>query len=414
MNILKGWSLRTVSSLRGTDQIGETKQTASTKPSMRVVAFKRLGAAIMSFLAIYFAVGSYFYGAWWYGFLWRGRIFERNYITNGIFFLLDREILSVIIVLLLLGFLAVYVAIRKTWVLALLDRLWGWMVLASIFCILITSLVVYRSNKTGYEIYDSLAKVLGSLDELINVLGQDYHPAVAPPIAFRYLDKSSLESLYSQIMPELVEKERSIETDDKRQLKAGASGAGINGELGTEKGVQTKSSLQRVEFSSERKCIELINYSLKEGRAKYYINADAWFTHKALKEIADKFEQIRKDPENVKPNLFDTDSSPEAVERRRREIRQKYSANFIQELTALSGLVLLKGEFVVSQKDNTHVILKHTLSAGEPKKIEFIVAVPTVLPYATGERVRQLNVFARVDKPLDEKGEIGAQAIAVF
>ena len=412
--ILKGLSRRAVNSLKNTDRIGKRKYIANPQPSLWLVTFKRVTAAIISFLAIYFAVGSYFYEPWWYGFLWRGKVFDKNYVTNGIFFLLDHEIMYVIAVLLVLGLLAVYTAIRRPLILGLLDRLWGWMVLGSTFAILITSLVVYRNFRSGYEIYDSLAKVLGSLDELINVLGQDYHPAVTPPIAFRYLDKASLESLYSQIMPELVEKERSIETADKRQLKAGASGVGVSGELGTEKGVQTKSSLQRVEFSPERKCIELINYSLKEGRAKYYVNAEAWFAHKALKEIADKFEQIRKDPENVKPGLFDSDYSPEAVERRKREIRQKYSANFIQEITALTGLVLLKGEFIVSQKDNTHVILKHTLSEGEPRKIDFIVAVAAILPYATGERVKQLNVFARVDKPLDEKGEIGAQAIAVF
>ena len=125
MSILKGLSRRTVGSLRDADRIGKRKHNANPKRSLWLVTFKRVTAAIMSFLAVYFAVGSYFYGTWWYGFLWRGKVLNRDYITNGIFFLLDREIIPVIIVLLFLGLLAVYTAIRRSLVLGLLDRLWG-------------------------------------------------------------------------------------------------------------------------------------------------------------------------------------------------------------------------------------------------------------------------------------------------
>src|SRR5205807_82084 len=95
------------------------------------------------------------------------------------------------------------------------------------------------------------------------------HQIVAP-IEFHYLDISGVNGVYGQIESDLIETERTISSTKKQggSAELGAGPATLKGEM-TKDNQETK-KYERSDASTERKCIQVMNFILKSGAAHYY------------------------------------------------------------------------------------------------------------------------------------------------
>jgi hypothetical protein len=100
--------------------------------------------------------------------------------------------------------------------------------------ILFTSaLVVYHTQRAGQDLMHSLQVNLLAWDQFEVLLrASNAAPHVSTPVDFRYIDRERVDALYSQIEPEMSEKERTVATSrsSKGKLGVGVSGT-VNAEV---------------------------------------------------------------------------------------------------------------------------------------------------------------------------------------
>ncbi len=325
------------------------------------------------------------------------------------------------IVFLLLACFVISVAIRMygSRLFPVVERLWVWMVLLSFLIIAVTAVIDHHRYKDTYSVWEQIEKLSTNLRETTKLLFTPAVPTVTPPIDFQYLDRERIDSLYNQILPEMIEKERSVSTQSSRSGRIGVSTPALSGDASGSKTHETMSQLERVDFSAERKCIEIINFTLKNRSAHYYTNGPTWFLNKTLEDSRKKLDEMRNeeqrgiDPDALRKIAPVQDvPAPEQLEDSRQKVAM-YNAEFVNEMTTLTGLVLLDSEFQISgqSKDDRSLTMQFSK---QPRDVRFKVALPSgALPNRLGNKVR-LRVFANVDQPLNDKGIVAMRALAIY
>jgi hypothetical protein len=120
----------------------------------------------------------------------------------------------------------------------------------------------HHTQRAGQELIRGLRVNLLEWDQVETFLrASNAAPHIAAPVDFQYIDKERVDALYNQIEPEITEKERKVGTSGsvKGKLGLGVSGT-ANAELEAGKEASATSSFARATFSSERKCVTLMNY----------------------------------------------------------------------------------------------------------------------------------------------------------
>lgn len=271
-----------------------TSEESTTKYVTRVLT--RLLALAAVIAAVYVSVGSWLYGYWFFGFFWRGRALEWKYLQGGAEYQLETHPYGIVATALGGLFVAILVNRHRKRLFPILDWLWGWLCTGSAVLIIVTAVLVRHRYKSEYVLGEQMETLTTNFSKMLDIYLSPQIPTLEAPIDFKYLDRNRVDALYSQITPELLEKERSVAIQGDRAAKVGISGGPLTGELKTEKGSQTKSELQRVEFSPERKCVEVINFSLAHERAHYYVDGSTWFLNRALAEAKEKIDKSRQQP----------------------------------------------------------------------------------------------------------------------
>ena len=142
------------------------------------------------------------------------------------------------------------------------------------------------------------------------------------PVDFHYLDTSRVNGIYSEIEPELIETQRTVAASKKSagSAEVTAGPASLKGEKSSEK--QETSKFERSESSAERKCVQLMNYTLQNGSAHYYRTIREFYAEQlgiqAITKAAKEYDPNRYKPI---PLLSDRPIQLSYVERQERPIK---------------------------------------------------------------------------------------------
>jgi hypothetical protein len=234
--------------------------------------------------SIYAIGGSYLFGEWWYGYFWDGGYRKAEYISDGLAVLLDQY--PRIVLWVSIAFVIAIVAgwLLRRWLFWSADR-FGWLVILCAVVATAADAVVLR--RTESEAYWAAANLNSSLndafkdfyDQMQEVISP---PKVEPPIYFHYLDASRVEALYNELLPDLVvsQHEETGSSTVKGKAEAGVNGASVGVEAGKNRG--TKSVFAPADFSSDRKCLEVMKHVQDKWPAKYYSNETDWYARKVF------------------------------------------------------------------------------------------------------------------------------------
>jgi len=381
---------------------------------------KRCIAIVSAVLAIYVSIGSWLYGDWYFGLFWRGKLWDINYILDGFGYLVDKAFYGVLIVLGLCVVVLVLVRIYKHKLLPVIDRFVGWITLFSWITILTTVLLVYHFNQQSYAQLEKIEAIAEDMKKTISQLesiGQP--PPFQTPVDFQYLDEPRIEALYSQLEPELVEKERIVADENKvhGEAKVGVADSSVGAEAGIEK--SSRSSFQRSSFLPARKCTEVMKFERESQRAKYYSTGGRWYLSKIGDFVREKVKEAESNPEPIdKKKLESLRGIRPATKEEQDEINAtlaRDNQDFEQEMGSLTGLVFVEGEYSIHREPSGKLVLLEEF-AQKPKHIWFQCRFPATskLDQMFPQKRVHLTIFGSVVRPLGSDGIIEISPIAAY
>jgi hypothetical protein len=373
-----------------------------------------LGAVAVT---VYVTVGCVIFGGWWYGLLWDGE-FNWSYVADGLKVLLDEYFfLSMCIVF---AVVAAFIlgSFFKLRLFRLVDKFAGRIVLATILILFTTAIVVYHTEKSQYDLQHAVELSVLTIDNIQKSLAASNSPPhIMPPVDFQYIDKSRVDELYNQIEPDLIEKERTVDKTHSAKGKLGAGVSGVaNGEAEVGKTESDKSTFERATFTTERKCVDLMNYVVDNRAPKYYTTSPWWFVGRLRTALALTMEQIRKAPFNLSNIPREKHFGDPPSEEDKREAEQKvkqYQSELQNDLENLTGYVFIEGDFGGAVNGDT-LTLTEAFSV-KPRKVVFRINLPkSQMPEFQNQNKVRLTVFGDTIRPLSKDGYVDVRIIAAY
>jgi hypothetical protein len=372
-------------------------------------------------VTLYFLIGCLMYGDWWFRFVWDRQFADADYIADAFSFLLNDRFY------LLLGIVfAIFIGTSLTWVyrkpvFTFVDKFGPLVFLSSFAIVIVTALLLYHTKKDSYP-FMLQADADANLQQTLEVMESTKRgiqnsigpPTLLPPVDFHYLDKDRIDALFSQIQSTLVEKERTVSTSGNVRGKVGAATGLISAEVESGKSASSTSSFSRTDFSSERKCIEVVNYLIENNTPQYYRNREEWLLRRANADYwiaMQKFQLNPTDPSaihGIRP-LTDKASKEEKAEAER---KAKQFEQFLMDYLKTSGFVVVDGAFSLSANGNNIILLEHF--AAKPTVVFRVTLPKSALSDVPHEGSLQMRVFGDVIKPLDSGGYVDVRPIALY
>lgn len=374
------------------------------KPAL--LSIKRGLVLLIAIMTIYVGVGSCLFAPWWFGLVWAGN-FNLAYMLEGLTILRD-EYFALLMGIVIAAFLAALAGITfKAQLVKFVDRFSGRIVVVSAFTLVITALTVYHVAGHSYWRYSSDAffeKILLQANTELTLL-TDVVPRVATPVDFRFIDRVRIEALYNQIEPDLIEKERTVASTGSTEGKAGIAAGPITAEAQASKGTSSTSSFAQTTSSVERKCIRVMNYVVEHRDPRYYTGiSDAIKRRKGARVDWSRLKPIRPLDEKL--------PTPEELEAER-QTDKKFEGELSNELRSLTGFVFIDGEFTLTVSAGTLTLLEQF--SEKPYKVLFRVNIPTSsCPDLVNKHKLRLRVFGDVLRPLDDRGYVDIQGVAIY
>lgn len=393
---------------------GQEPGSGQGKLKRAVDVMKASAVAIALILALYYAAGSYLYGPWWYAFVWQGYCLNLRFIRNGLTFLLDEHFLWSAVFAIALFLSIVFLNLFASRVRRFTDRAASWVLLIASFSILLTAMLDRHFFKGDYDESDFFGAFVES-----NSLSKPtfrYRPVLEGPIQFKFLNQNEIDALYSQITPELIERERNIETNEGTEATASISAGAMSADVKGQKGVQSKSSLERVDFSPERKAIETINFCLQNSRCAYYSFRDLWLLDleraRLPNDIAKMSDLLKKnDTTSAEYKAVMDRHSKEYAEAQRKQ-HEEDLRQLESELAHISGLIFVEGEYAVKDAGD-EVTLTH--SFGDDKHpVQFETILPSTPELRHLSPKSFLHVFGSVESPLGKQKILRIETLALY
>ncbi len=389
-----------------------------------MLILKRLFVLVGIIGTLYMLVGSQLYPYWYFQLIWLGKGLEFSYWRAGSYYLLEEAPYYLILGAVGALLLAIKLYKSREKFLPFIDRNWVWLCLGSIIAIGSIAILNFQNN---YRTYTAL-KELENIGSYISELGKSLKSRNAipnPPIDFEYLDVDVVEKMYSQIGPALVEQKRTTESTANKDAKASIEAGPAKIEGGVEQGNKSISENDRIQFSAERKCYELMRYTATQGSLYSYSDRGAWtevLTWSNLeKDIAKNHELLKPDSEITRESLEQLRTieklatTPAEAKKQSEELLEKWNTTLESELTNLKGPVLVKGMFSAKIGPNNSLILTHVFQT-KPRPVFFETSTLTSKRFLelTAAQNPNLYVFGTVISPIDKEGRIKIHPLAVF
>jgi hypothetical protein len=377
-----------------------------------------VGIGVVAFA--YLAIGSLVFPEWFHSLLWDKGYSSAEYWSGGLEFW-TQEHPELFYFGIAAFFVVLYLAFRyRSLLFRIIDRLDGWIFALSLLGIIIVSLAVGRYASSFLFMGSNAAQISAMNSALQQVAAYGRPPIIEAPIDFHYLDGDRVKALYSQIEPELVEQQRTVGGVGSISGKVGVKAEAVEAEIGANKQSTTNSTYQRVIFSSERQCIEVMNYLLRTNRTQYYMDDERWLSERTTTDFIQKYSQLIKGmyaptpiPLEKIPEIKPVSSKEEQVATALR--LKQYQDQMNAEMMSLQGMIIVNGLFTVTRSSQGNLELTESF-AEKPTKIFFKSVVPLAFQssrISPGSKVR-LRVFGTVLHPPDEQGNIALRPTAIF
>jgi hypothetical protein len=379
---------------------------------------KRTAVFLSIALTIYLSVGSFVDGEWFYGLLWGGKALERAYWRDGSLFLLDYYPLYLVLSAVGIFLLALLLYCIRRIVLPFLDKSWVWFCVGSAVAIFSTTVLGHRAYRQSYEQSQSLADLVASYRQSINNANPFPSDQIQGPVVFEYIANDEIEALYSELGPDLVEERRTVSGGETTGGSAGVDvgPAKIEGQI--KHNNQSESEQQRVPFTPERKCLDVMNYILHKKTTQVYSDDISWMAgrmHDELSAALDPAAPIRKRSIDALLIQEPVPSTTDELKKQEEKRLAQYRGQMEIELSGLRGLTLIQGPFTIEDRSSTTFVLLRQL-AGKPHPLVFKITIPhsSSVSGLSEENSRNLTVFGLVLSPLDSRGQVSIRALAIF
>ena len=367
-------------------------------------------------LGIYVLVGSCIFPLWWYELAW-GEDPKLIYVIEGLGILADQYFPLAMATLIAFTLAVVSIFVFKQRILPLVDRFGGIIAFCFLMAIMGDAVVLYHTQRSAGLSLFQLAQAMQTLENAIrNEHAASAPPTIEPPVYFYYLNTAQVEALYSQVQPELQEKERVVSGSTSVKGKAGLSPGPLGLEIEGARGNESKSTFARTDSSPERRCLLVMQYVRQNHPEKYYTSWGVWFSTNLLAEFdlqrkasVGRPIDLSKIPYEAPFGSTGPDKGGDAAQQK----VKKWAEELKNELRTLKGLVFVDGAFGVSQQGEEVVLTEEFCK--QPFHVAFRARVPkkSIEPPLLGKSLR-LRVFGNVLVPMQENGLVEIRAIAVF
>lgn len=396
---------------------------------------------VLSSLSLAFAFYSIAVPIWSYGLFFGNKPNESNFIWHGLSApFRDLHIRSLIVLGLLTVALTVSLSNRRAS--RFFARRYALVFFASVAVVLITALLIRWRVKAMYE----SAVRLRSDAQFARGYGRDIrnytdvsNVGQVPDTAyFLYLDRVQINSLYSQVEPDWIEKQRTETNTSGGQAKVGVSGGLASGELGGSRGRQRQIVQEPAVSTSERNCLKFMQYEIERKRTRSFSNGTEWVVMNLLEPVTTTY-LFKPTPEStdlplnrrefdalqaeISLGYFDYSAATNA-KINESLAKANWRAQLTGDLTSLQDFVFISGQFRRAWiRDD--IVLVHDfvgadgeIGAGEKfRPVFFYVTLPPHTKDAELERIsptEKLTVFGKPVHGLDQQGMIEIRALAVY
>ena len=385
-----------------------------------VVNLKRFLVLLGTLATLYFAVGTWLFPEWYYGIFWGGKLWNHAWWMDGVSYWADWHI-GLLILGIVLAFMVALLAHKyRRLFLPFIDRLALRIVLGCCVAIAVTALLDYKYARVSFynllrmEIaFDNIKSVIAQIVPSDRIEQSD----LEEPIYFQYLDRTGVEALYSQLEPELVERQRTISSDASINGKGSVTVGPVEGELAAKEQKKATSSFERASFSPERKCLEVMKFVSSQKPSRFYTTGGDWVARKLTR-------RFREDIDNATSEHSPIEVAKIPLESLRLEEQQKdaeqwatlYNAQLDSELASLSGLILIDGIFTAHHESNRDDLTLIEQFSEKPLNRQFRISAQNtkqLQPFFARGSIR-LRVFGTVTKQLGNDGVIDVRAIAIY
>ena len=397
----------------------ETRHVGILKAGM--LNLKRLVVVIGVVATIYTVVGSYLYGEWYFGLIWRAKALKLSYWLNGAQEQVETSPYSVIAVTIAVFLLSMFLYYIRQKFLPFVDKQWIWLCTGLAVVIFVTAVLVYKNDRERYSLLESFGTLTADLKNLQEA-GTVSTSFIRPPIDFDFIDAPDIEAMYSQLGPDLVEQKRVVENTDSVSANAAVAVGSVDlgGRIGQDQ--KEKSEQERLAFTPERKCVDLMRYTLDHKIAHRYVDDKHWL----LDQLTDEIQQnvaatIRmvgsREPvtkaslERLRLEPIPT-SSEEISKEQQRQMTERI-ARLEDELKSLKGPIFVEGEFSLENGRDNMLVFIHEFSK-KPHPIFFRVTAPNTLKLSQLTHKARIRAFGTVTSPLSDDGRVLVRAIAIF
>lgn len=400
----------------------------------------KLGAVGLSVLTIWVVVGSIWFPEWWYIAIWEGEVINPSYLAYGFTFLLDQELSKLFYIVLFAAIVTVYLYFKRTQFKAAIDR-FGVPAIIICFALLILDALYLRQPRFREE-----ARLIESISRMnqtmLNIFKPQEPPQILPPIDFFYIDDARVNDVFGEMEPELIETQRTISS--KKKLGGSASvemgPASLKGEIAKER--QESSKYERSDSSAKRRCIQIMNFVLKNGSGHYYTTASKYDMQKGLAGIIEaarkgyqEADEGKLDPSKltvpppVEETLARADANWDAIEKtanteiaklqharptpEQRLEAMEQIASWNQEFRKEAhGFVIVDGQFHIT-RSNDSVVFEEEFSS-QPEKIVFRFTLPAKFDSDLFHDGFRMRVFGDVIQGGENSSILTIHPLAVF
>ncbi len=365
-------------------------------------------------------VGSIFYPEWWSHALWKGGLFNVRYLGDELAYLLDNELLIAFCAVLVLAAAAICLYFKRRWLnsfVALIDRIAIPAVIACLALLILTGLYLRQGKYRDPTLLDQA--MAGEPDALKWLQSLEPKPRqFTAPIDFLYIDRDRVNGIYSEIQPALIEIQRMTSSSVKAGGTASVSAgpASISGDV-TREGIES-SKYEKSEGSAERKCIAIMNATLKDGSGHYYTTAQNFYTQQiwtdAVAAGRKGYEEAEKgyNPVNYAPIQPLSEERDKPSREQRLASETQLSLWFQQFHEEARGFVVVDGQFHVT-RGVSDIVFEEEFSP-PPRKSVFRFSIPIKFDTAVFQDGVKMQVFGAVVPGSDSPATLTIDPLAVF
>jgi hypothetical protein len=331
----------------------KSPQPPNAKGPFRNLLFG-LVAAVVILIALYVIAGSVIYPLYWFEFMFGRGLSRSNLAAYGFSYQLQEAPWLIWGLIIAVPVVCFVVWKWLPWVTDVFRRRALPIIAMSVVFLVVDALVLYQTQKFNYTVYSGLHKIVGAAVQLPQALAEMGLPpsAIAPPVDLIYVDSKRISELYSELQPDLIESERTRTAEKKADESIGLEAKPMT--LKSE-GLRDQTETQKLTHpdpSTSQRCLALFKNILSRKDPPYYNTFAMTSNFQFFTQIKQLLVSARD--ATASDSVF-SDPAPgmhtaAAVINRLNEAREKTPPNEVErrvreQLTSLSGLVVVQGDF---------------------------------------------------------------------